>query len=162
MSIALIGLGNILLMDEGIGVHAVKKLKEDWVFYPDIEIIDGGTLGLDLLTYFEKHSKILIIDAADFGKEPGYIQVLGGSDIFKSFSKKLSVHHIGLVDILVACELMGIELAEIKIIGIQPCAMDFGIQMTDEISKRMPDLIQLAIKNLQEWGIECVSQSLQK
>lgn len=162
MSIALLGLGNILLKDEGVGVHAVNKLKKDWFFSPDIEIIDGGTLGLDLLAYFEKYSKILIIDAADFGKEPGYIQVLDSGEINKSFAKKLSVHNIGLADILVACELMGIKLGEIKIIGIQPCAMDFGLQMTDEINAKMPNLIQLAIKNLQEWGVECALPSLQR
>lgn len=162
MSVAIIGLGNILLRDEGIGVHAVKKLKEDWFFSSDIEIIDGGTLGLDLLAYFEKYTRILIIDAADFGKEPGYIQVLESGDISKSLNRKLSVHHIGLVDILVACELMGIKLGEIKIIGIQPFTIDFGIQMTEEMNSKMSDIIQLTIMILQEWGIECVLPSLQR
>ncbi len=156
MSIALIGLGNILLKDEGIGVHTVNKLKEDWDFSPQIEIIDGGTLGLNLLAYFEKYSKILIIDAADFGKEPGYIEVLNSGKISKSFTKKLSVHNIGLADILSACELMGVRLGEIKIIGIQPYAMDFGMQMTDGIKAKMNDLINLAITNLENWGVKCV------
>lgn len=162
MSIAILGLGNILLRDEGIGVHTVNKLKEDWDFSPKIDIIDGGTLGLDLLAYFEKYPRILIIDAADFGKEPGYIEVLDSVKISKSFTRKLSVHNIGLADILSACELMGVKLGEIKIIGIQPYATDFGIQMSDKINAKMPELINLAVKNLQTWGVKCVLRSHQK
>lgn len=162
MSALVLGLGNILLSDEGIGVHTVKKIREEWSFLPDVEIIDGGTLGLDLLPYFEKYSRILIIDAVDFKKEAGYIGIVKGADILKSFSKKLSVHHIGLSDILFACQLIGIKPTDVIIIGIQPKSIDMGLQLTNEISSKIPELIKIAIENLENWDIKCVSQSPQK
>ncbi len=162
MSIAVIGLGNILLKDEGIGVHTVNKIKNEYQFSSDIEIIDGGTLGLDLLPYFEKHSKVLIIDAADLKKEPGYIKIFDSDEILKSFYKKLSVHHIGIPDILTACELMNIKSDEIKIIGIQPCSTDFGTEMSYEIQSKMELIFQLILEQLQKWSVKCVSLSHQK
>lgn len=161
-SIKVLGLGNLLLQDEGAGVHAVNKLRKGWSFSPEIEIIDGGTLGLDLLPYFEKHSRILVIDAVDFGKEPGYISVLTGIDIIKSFAKKLSVHHIGLADILLSCELMDTKPLEIKIIGIQPKSMDIGLEMTEEINDQMACLLQMVIEHLQKWSVKCASLSPQR
>jgi hydrogenase maturation protease len=158
----LLGLGNILLRDEGIGVHTVNRMREEWSFSPEVEIIDGGTLGLDLLPYFEKYSRILIVDAVDFGKEPGYISLLKDGDVLKPFSKKLSVHNIGLADILFSCQLIDIKPAEIIIIGIQPKSMDIGLDMTEEIGGKMPDLINTAIKTLENWDIKCVLQSPQR
>ncbi len=162
LEIALIGIGNILLSDEGVGVHTVTKIREEWSFSPEIEIIDGGTLGLDLLPYFEKYPRILIIDAVDFGKESGYIGILENAGILASFNKKLSVHNIGLADILFACELMGIKPLEIKVIGIQPKSMDMGLQMTEEVGSKVPDLIQIVLENLKRWNVKCVSLSPQR
>lgn len=156
------GLGNILLGDEGVGVHVINKLREEWSFSPEIEIIDGGTLGLDLLPYLEKYSKILIVDAVEFGKEPGYISILSDTEIIKSLGKKFSVHHIGLSDILFACQLVNIKPDEVIIIGIQPKSLDVGIEMTDEICCRIPDLTEMIIHNLTKWGIKCVSLSPQR
>jgi len=73
---ALLGIGNILLKDEGVGVHVVNAMKESYTFSPEVEIIDGGTLGLDLLPFVEGRERLLIIDAVNFGKAPGYIGVL--------------------------------------------------------------------------------------
>ncbi len=162
MPAAILGLGNILLRDEGVGVHTINKIREEWSFSPAVEIIDGGTLGLDLLPYFEKYSKILIIDAVDFGKEAGHIGLLKDEDVLKPFSKKLSVHHVGLGDIFFACQLVGMKPAEIIIIGIQPKSIDIGLEITEEISRKMPDLIKIAIENLENWDIRCVLRSPQR
>jgi hydrogenase maturation protease len=104
--IALMGLGNILLRDEGVGVHVLNAIKERYTFFPPVELIDGGTLGLDLLPFFESHEKILIVDAVDFGRKPGYVEQIEGDDIPDVLLPKLSVHHIGLSDVLFAAKLM--------------------------------------------------------
>lgn len=160
--IALIGLGNILLSDEGIGVHVTNTIKQRYTFSPGVEIIDGGTMGLDLLPLFEGRDKILIVDAVDFGREPGHIGMIENDDIPSVINSKLSVHHIGLSDVLFASKLMGILPSEICLIGIQPKSLDVGLDMTDEIKEKIEALMNLIIGKLKEWNVKCVLLSPQE
>ncbi len=162
MAIALVGIGNILLKDEGVGVHVINAIREKYTFSPEVEIIDGGTLGLDLLPLFEGKDKILIVDAVNFGKEPGHIGVIEDDDIPSVLHAKLSVHHIGLSDVLFAAKLMDIKPAKICLIGIQPQSLDVGLEMTECISGKIENLVDLTIKTLKEWNIKCVLQSPQR
>jgi hydrogenase maturation protease len=157
--ISLIGLGNILLKDEGVGVHVIQAIRQKYTFSPEINIVDGGTLGLDLLPIFEDSRKILIVDAVDFGKERGHVRVLEREGLHGFFQSKLSVHHIGLSDLLFGARLKGIEPEEICLIGIQPASVEAGLEMTEEISSRKEELIDLSIGRLQKWGVTCVLQS---
>ncbi len=162
MNIAVIGLGNILLRDEGVGVHAANTIKQRYTFSPDVEIIDGGTMGLDLLPIFEGRDKVLIIDAVDFGREPGHIGMIENDNIPSVLNSKLSVHHINLSDVLFAAKLMDISPSEICLIGIQPQSLDVGLDMTGEIKGKIEILIDAVIGKLKEWNIECVLLSHQK
>ena len=87
--ISVLGLGNILLTDEGVGVHAVNAIKKKYAFSPEIEIIDGGVMGLDLLPIFQTQDKILIIDAVDFKKAPGHVETIEGDNIPSVLNAKL-------------------------------------------------------------------------
>ncbi len=160
--IAVIGLGNILLRDEGVGVHVTNTIKQGYTFSPYVEIIDGGTMGLDLLPLFEGRDKILIVDAVDFGREPGYVGIIKNEDIPSALNSKLSVHHIGLSDVLFASKLMGISPLEICLIGIQPESLDVGLDMTEEIKGKIETVIDLIIGKLKEWNIECALLSRQE
>jgi hydrogenase maturation protease len=120
-----------------------------------VEIIDGGTMGLDLLPIFEGRDKVLIIDAVDFGREPGYVGIIENDDIPSVLNSKLSVHHIGLPDVLFAAKLMDVSPPEVCLIGIQPRSLDVGLDMTDEIKGKIETLIDAVIGKLKEWGIEC-------
>ena len=162
MKASIIGLGNILLKDEGVGVHAVNAIKERYSFSPEVEIIDGGTLGLDLLHFFEGRDKVLILDAVDFHKEPGYIGVLEDENIPSALFAKLSVHHIGLSDVLFAAKLLDFTPAKLRLIGIQPESLEVGLTMTKCISGKMDQFIDMVIQTLKEWNIECALQSPQK
>lgn len=162
-SVLVIGLGNILLTDEGIGVHAASALKKRYSFAPEVvEVIDGGTMGLDLLPLFEGRDKIMIIDAVDFGKEPGYIGIISNDEIPSALKTKLSVHHIGLSDVLYAAKLMGIMPSDVCLVGIQPKSLDVGLDMTDGIKEKIDILIDLTIGKLKEWNVECVLLSHQE
>jgi hydrogenase maturation protease len=81
LEVVVLGLGNILMEDEGIGVHAVNHLEENYRFKPEIEIVDGGTSGLDLLPFFGTEKSILLIDAVNFDMAPGTVGVLEDDDI---------------------------------------------------------------------------------
>ena len=158
----LLGLGNILLTDEGVGVHAVNAIRERYAFSPEIEVIDGGTLGLDLLPRIEGREKVLIIDAVDFRKEPGYIGMLEDEVIPSTLFSKLSVHHIGLSDVLFAAKLLDITPSKICLVGVQPESFDVGLAMTECIRGKMEDVIDTAVGKLKEWNIECVLRSPQE
>lgn len=162
MTTAVLGLGNILLRDEGVGVRVVDTIRERYSFSPEVEIIDGGTLGLDLLPLIEGKEKVLIIDAVDFGKEPGYTSILEGDQIPSVLAAKLSVHSIGLSDVLFAAKLLEITPPRLRLLGIQPQSLEVGLDMTDCINDKIDSLVDLAIRTLQEWNIECVLRSPQK
>lgn len=162
MNIALIGLGNILLRDEGVGVHAVNTIKQRYAFSPCVEIIDGGTMGLDLLPIFEGSDKVLIVDAVDFGRDPGHIGIIENDGIPSVLNSKLSVHHINLSDVLFAAKLMDVLPSEICLIGIQPKSLDVGLDMTEMIKEKIETLIDMAVGKLKEWNITCALLSPQE
>ena len=154
LRIAVLGIGNLLLSDDGVGVHVIKRLQEEYVFPESVELIDGGTKGLDLLPLLEDKDKLLIIDAANFRKEPGTIDTVEGDNIPAFLSSKLSVHQIGLPDTLFAAKLMDITPAEMSLIGIQPKSMETGTELSDDIKDRMEQLVKKVLMKLNDWGVE--------
>ena len=159
MDIAVFGIGNILLSDDGVGVHTLNRLKEDYDLPGYVELIDGGTKGLDLLPLLEDRDKVMIIDAANFKKKPGTIGTVEGDKIPAFLSTKLSVHQIGLPDMLFAAKLMNIMPPEICLIGIQPESMATSIEMSEVVSKGMEPLLEKVIERLKEWGVEITSKN---
>ncbi len=157
--IAVLGLGNILLSDEGVGVHAINAIGKRCAFSPPLELVDGGTMGLDLLPLFQEKDKILIIDAVDFGKPPGHVGIIQRNNIPSVLNTKLSVHHIGLSDVLFAARLMRGTLPDVCLIGIQPKSLDIGLDMTEEIQVKLNQIINLVLQKLKEWNVKCVLQS---
>lgn len=162
MDIGIIGVGNILMQDEGIGPKVTEFLKTKYFFDPQIEIIDGGTLGLDLLPYIEKFKKIILIDVVDFHKEPGYIKVLRGEEIPPYLKTKLSVHHVGVQDLLEVARFMEVMPEELVLVGIQPETIDLGLDLSETVAGKIHELVNEVLKILNSWGIKCVLQSRQK
>ena len=156
MNIAVFGIGNMLLSDDGVGIHVVHKLQNEYNFSPSIELIDGGTKGLDLLPLFENRDRVLIIDAANFKKEPGTIDTVEGDKIPSFLSTKLSVHQIGLPDMLFAARLMDIMPPEICLVGIQPLSMETTIEMSDLVTCKFDELVARVLDKLKEWGVVAV------
>jgi hydrogenase maturation protease len=154
LNIAVFGIGNILLSDDGVGVHAINKLKNEYEFPGSVDLIDGGTKGLDLLPLLEGRDKVLFVDAANFKKEPGTVATVIGDKIPAFLSQKLSVHQIGLPDMLFAARLMGITPPEVCLIGIQPKSMETGTELSEAVSIKMKDLVEKVLQKLKEWGID--------
>ena len=140
--------------DEGVGIHALNKLQESYTFSPDINFVDGGTIGIDLIPYFEDCKKMIIIDAVDFQEAPGYIGVLQNEEIKYRFNTKLSLHHAGLSDVLSIIELQDIKAPDMVLIGVQPEKVEMGLELTETISKKMDSVIQIMLKKLEEWNIK--------
>lgn len=152
--VLVLGLGNVLLCDEGIGVHAVTSLKQNYCFSPEIDIVDGGTMGLDLLPLFQDRDRILIIDAVDFGKPAGHIALLEQSAIPSVLNARMSTHHIGLADLLLAARLTRDTPLQVSLVGIQPRSLAMTIGLSPELHARWDDLF-LEVRNaLLSWQIK--------
>jgi hydrogenase maturation protease len=154
MQTTLLGLGSILMQDEGVGVHAVRYIQEHYET-PGLEIVDGGTSGLDLLPYIENRDRLLVVDAVNFGEEPGYMGMLRNDEVPAFFGVKASLHHLGLVDVLATAQLLDIAPREICLIGIQPQTISLGLELGELIQGKLEGLVGLVIGQLEAWGIEC-------
>ena len=149
----MLGLGNILLRDEGVGVRVVEELQGRYDFPDDVIVLDGGTLGLDLLPYVEAADRLLVIDALDMGAEPGTVARLRDEEIPAFLSPKVSPHQMGLVDLLVAARLSGALPEELVLWGVQPEAMNVGLDLSPTITAQVETLVANVLTELEQWGI---------
>jgi hydrogenase maturation protease len=160
--ITLIGLGNLLLRDEGAGIHAVRAVEALCKVHVGLEIVDGGTAALDLLPYIEGRDRVLIVDAVNFREAPGYIGVLENEAIPALFGAKGSLHHLGLMDVLAAAQLLDVAPREICLIGIQPHIIEVGLELSELLQAKLPLLLASILAKLQDWGlpVPCASPKI--
>ncbi|MCL4500589.1 MAG: HyaD/HybD family hydrogenase maturation endopeptidase [Deltaproteobacteria bacterium] len=158
--ITLIGLGNLLMRDEGVGIQAVRALEERYELPPDLEVVDGGTSGLDLLPYIENRDRVLFVDAVNFRQEPGYIGVMENQEVPALFATKDSLHHLGLMDVLAAARLLEVAPKEVCLIGIQPQTIETGLELSDRLQAKLPELLAKIIARLQDWGLTLARRRL--
>jgi hydrogenase maturation protease len=149
-----LGLGNILLRDEGVGVRVVERLQELYQFPPDVQVLDGGTLGLDLMSYVEAADRLLVIDAMDAGAEPGTLGHLEGEEVPAFLSVKLSPHQMGLADLLAATRLRDVYPEQVVLWGVQPAVIDVGLDLSPVVAAQVDVLVDRAVAELRQWGIE--------
>jgi hydrogenase maturation protease len=147
-----LGVGNILLQDEGVGVRVVEQLREGCVLPEEIQVLDGGTMGLDLLYYLEGVERLLVIDAVDAGQPPGTILRLTGDEIPALLGRKLSPHQIGLADLLSVAELRDLTPGQVILIGVQPASLETGLDLSPTIRARLPAIVEMVIKEVRNWG----------
>ena len=143
----ILGLGNILLKDEGVGVRVVEKIK-DMNLPPDVEVMDGGTMGLDLQYYIEGRKKVIVIDAVRAGDTPGTMYRFTDKDIAGKKGLLRSAHGFDLTDALRFTEIFHNKPDEVVFIGIEPESLDEGMELTPLIKKHIPALIELVMREL--------------
>ncbi len=150
----ILGLGNYLMQDEGVGVHLARTLSESYQFSPEIMVIDGGTMGLDLMPYFEANDRVLIIDAMDADKPPGTVMTLQNDSILAQLRTKLSLHHLGLSDVLGTIKLLDMEPSQIFLLGIQPAQISMGVELSETIQAKLPVINAFILEKLADWNIQ--------
>jgi hydrogenase maturation protease len=144
--IVVIGVGNLLQKDEGVGIHAVQALQE--IKLPkDVELIDGGT-SPDLIAYTRATDKIIIIDCAKAGGKPGTFYRFKPEDLAAVKGSLTSAHEMGVVENLNLMSLTGNKPEDVVIIGIEPAAIDWGMELSEILKKRLPDLIKTVLKEI--------------
>ena len=149
-----LGLGNILLGDEGVGVRVVERLLELYEFPEGVRVMDGGTLGLDLLPYVEEASRLLVIDAVQARKPPGTLVRMEGDEIpvFLDASK-VSPHQEGLQDLLAVAVLKGYLPDEVVCWGAQIEALGVGLELSEPVAAQVDALGQMVLGELARWGV---------
>jgi len=139
-----LGIGNVLLRDEGIGCHVAHALEE--IPLPDVKIIDGGTCP-DVLQFLEDTDKLIIVDAVKGGGPPGQIYRFHLEDITLEQKPFLSLHDMGLVDNLMLMQLWR-NIGEAVIIGVEPREINWGLELSPELREKMPQIIDAILSEL--------------
>lgn len=143
-----LGLGNILMNDDAAGVLVAQNLSKKYPDTEQIRIMDGGTLGLDLLGYIEWADKLIVVDAVDIGHPAGTVVRIEGEDIDPVFENKLSPHQMGLKDLLGTAMLTGGLPAEIVLFGIQTESIQMEQELSKEVAANMEKLEKETEKEL--------------
>ncbi len=151
--IVLLGVGNILLTDEGFGVHVVNQLREDYVFNPPITILDGGTMGMELLTYMRGMTKLLLVDAINGGDAPGTVYEFPHEEMNTYFTEAISVHEVGMQDILRIRALQEDPLEDAVVIGVEPESLELGLDLSETTQVVVKDVKERILAVLASWNV---------
>ena len=149
----ILGIGNLIMTDDGVGVRVVHLLQEHYRFPDNVTVMDGGTLGLDLLHYLEGIRRLLVVDAVETGGPPGTLVRLTGDEINIAFRTKLSPHQMGLQDLLLVAELQGFAPEEMLLLGVQPGEIGMGIDLTPAVEAQVEPLVAIVLRELTVWGV---------
>ncbi len=151
--IRILGLGNLMRTDDAAGMLAVRRLAEDSRLPHGVEVIEGGTLGLDLLHAVYGISHLLVLDAVDTGSAPGTLARFMGQELADLPTSK-SVHLLGLSDLLNVLQLMDEPPMEIVLLGVQPQSTGWGTALTPAVEAAQSDLVEAALKQIVQWRAE--------
>lgn len=145
MTILVVGLGNILLRDEGIGVRVIEALQHRGDLPAGIELVDGGTSAMDLLDTLAQAEHLIIIDAVRGGRAPGSLVRIAGDAVPAFFQTKLSPHQVGLSDVLATLRLMEQEPKTVVVLGCEPETLETGLELSPTVAAQVDPLCRMAL-----------------
>ena len=153
MRAVILGIGNTILSDEGVGVRAVEAFEKRYRLPENILAIDGGTSSMEMIEELSHLDFLLVLDTIDAGKPPGTIVKLAGNDVPAFFRRKLSPHQIGLSDVLASLEFLEAEPKDIVVIGVQPVTMELGMELSPEVAVRVSEMVEMTVAEFATRGI---------
>lgn len=160
-STVVLGLGNLLRRDEGLGIRALERLQARYSLPAAVLLVDGGTLGLDLLCYLEDSERLLILDAALTDGPPGTLLRAADQEIPAFFGIRTSPHEIALADLLAVTRLRGTEPRAVVFWGMQPATIELGWDLSEAVAMYLDELADAAAHELQRWGLAVMRRSLE-
>jgi len=154
-----LGIGNLLLKDEGLGVRAVEGFRRDYSLGPGIECLDGGTSGLGLLSYIRDYTHIVIVDAVRAEGPPGTVLSVPGEKLLGlPILKSSSAHQIGVRDLLEIARFQGLS-PELSLVGVIPGDISPGMELTSEAEKALPEAEEAIRAELEKFGFKAERKS---
>ncbi|MGM3175318.1 HyaD/HybD family hydrogenase maturation endopeptidase [Dickeya lacustris] len=162
MNILVLGIGNILLSDEGVGVRLVERLEQQYVLTPTVDIVDGGTCGMELMECMAGRDHLIVADAVLTGQEPGSVTVLRDREVPALFTRKISPHQLGLADVLMALQLTGEFPRQLTLVGVVPQTLDSGIGLSDTVTRALEPALAHIIAALRHSGVTVTERATQE
>jgi hydrogenase maturation protease len=153
--VLILGIGNLLWADEGFGVRAVEALHRAFVFPEHVTLMDGGTQGIYLIEHVRRADVLVVLDAIDYGLEPGTLKVIEQDEVPKFLgAKKMSLHQTGFQEVLAMAEMLGDLPQHLCLIGVQPVELDdFGGSLRDKVKDQIGPATDLVLEYLARFGI---------
>ncbi len=151
--IVVVGVGNTIHSDDGVGVHALERLQRDPRLPDDVTFIDGGTFGIELLAYLYECTQLLLLDAVDVGGQAGTLVRMGGGEL-RGLSCGASVHQLGVADLLATLPLVSDTPRETVLLGVQPASTDWGTELSAPVEAALGPLVEAAVEQLLRWSQE--------
>ena len=152
MRVVVLGVGNVLMSDEGVGVHAVDALQQRYVLADGVEVVDGGTTGMELLPELQGADRLIVVDAVRVGRPPASVVRLEGDEVPAFFKTKLSPHQVGLSDILAALRFSGKAPEQVVLIGVEPLSLDLAMELSPQVAACMDQVLALVTAELAAFG----------
>ena len=147
--ILILGIGNILLRDEGVGVRVIERMQE--ITLPDdVELVDGGTAGADLLDVLAERKKVIVIDAVLADCEPGTVLRFTVDDLTQPDGVGMSLHELGLGEALKMTKQLGCAPQDVVVFGIKPRDLSCGLELSEEISASIPKVVELVLAEIKQ------------
>ncbi len=159
-SVLILGVGNIILSDEAVGVRAVEALAAAYELPPGVQALDGGTSSMEMLDEIANLDLLIVVDALKAGKPQGTLLRLAGDEVPVFFRQKLSPHQIGLSDVLASLEFAGSRPKDMVVIGVEAENFSLGLEMTPAIAARLPKLVAMVVEELAARGINLTPKRL--
>lgn len=157
--VLVLGLGNVLLGDDGVGPAAIARLERDYRIPPAVRLVEGGTLGLLLLDEIAEAQHVILVDAVATDAPPGTAVRLDGAEVFSAVRDRLSVHQVGVADLLNAARLIGRYPASVVLLGLVPGAIGLGLERTSAVDDAIGTLVSAIVMELKSLGYALVPQS---
>ena len=148
-----LGVGNILMADEGIGVRVIERLQAEYDLPSEVQVVDGGTLGMDLLYYLTDARNLVIVDAVEMEGEPGQTLRLEGENVPTQLSLKMSPHQMGVPDMLFAAKFRDWYPENVVLLGVQPGVLEPSLQMSPPVLAQVELLVSQVCQELEQWGL---------
>jgi hydrogenase maturation protease len=152
-TVLVLGLGNTLLQDDGLGIRTIERLLSEYHLPDEVEVLDGGVMGLDLLSRLEGITALLIVDAVRAGLPPGTPIRLAGDAIPAALAHKMSMHQAGLQDLLAVSALRGTLPASVVLHGLEPAVIGWGNDLSPNIAPQIDKLVESVVQELRGWGV---------
>jgi len=150
--VLVLGMGNLLLEDEGLGIRALESLQQQYEIPGGVELLDGGTTGMGLLDDMSRREHVLVLDACQTGDPPGTLVRLAGDEVPVYFGMRISPHQMGLSDVLATLELSGEQPAEVTVLGLVPQSLEMRLELSRLIKQKLEDLVDAAVQELARMG----------
>ena len=158
-NILVIGMGNVLMQDEGVGVRAVEELENRYIIPEGVAVVDGGTTGMELFEPMRHCDRLIVADAVNTGDPPGTVVRIANEQIRAFFQTKLSNHQLGLADLLALLTLKGEVPEHVAIIGMVPHSLENKLGLTPQATSGLAIMVEKLVAELAGLGIELEPRS---